>query len=755
MQKTLLALSISCLFSANISAASYRDFDIESLQALSLKDLLNVQVESASLKQSSLINAPANIKIVTHDQIRQRGYQTLIDVLRDVPGFDFANHLDSAGEYTSHSVNRGIGGTPGNVQLLIMIDGIVQNHIAFNWSQPWGNQQIFSDIERIEIVQGPGSASYGANAYSGVVHFITKSAKEHPTAHASALIGQDNTRSYQFMVNHAVSDLYLQLAGRFFSTSGDNGLDSYDPAGYFQAHAYPNILTEQYVDGILQVNTPSPLANTFKLAGYNNFSDDDALRGKVTWQPENTSSGLNRLEFGFNHWQQAQGLGSYVTGFEYQTRDKSYQKVHQAEHYYVDFDIGLSPNIELESRIWYRKNQQKPKTGFKYSYRFVDLIKSYHSLSEQNAIEQQLNINDIFDSDLQIGYRLMRSDKMGQITSLGRYQLGEEANSSSDWLMAIQGLGLNQYAQYDVETVDEQAVYVQAQGKLFTQLDYTLGLRFDHSDAFGNTFNPRAALNYHYRSTADDKLVFKLLFGEAFREPSIFELNDEFRGNESLEPEKVRTVELVSQYFKAFNSQQIDVKTAVYFSHEQSRIALDVDDSPGGSRYQNQDDTDYFGITIDANYSLDKDLAIYLNYHYTDGGHVNHNSALDHSANHKFNWGIHYQATDYLAVNFRANHLVSQNVPNSNSYFDNKAPSLSLYNLVLSSKDMSFAGIKLSPQLIVKNVFDKKYVLVGRQDGSSDIKLFNPNTNVNPFGFAPPYHPQQGRTVALNFNITF
>ena len=80
------------------------DYDLDALQALSLKDLLNVQVKTASLKQQSLLDAPANIKIVTAEQIKQRGYQNLIDILRDVPGFDFANYQDGAGEYTSHSI---------------------------------------------------------------------------------------------------------------------------------------------------------------------------------------------------------------------------------------------------------------------------------------------------------------------------------------------------------------------------------------------------------------------------------------------------------------------------------------------------------------------------------------------------------------------------------------------------------------------------------------------------------------------------
>ena len=130
------------------------------------------------------------------------------------------------------------------------------------------------------------------------------------------------------------------------------------------------------------------------------------------------------------------------------------------------------------------------------------------------------------------------------------YQIGQQASTSSDWLAAEAGLGLNVYSETPLEHIDEQAVYVEAQGYLNDRLNYTLGMRYDHSDAYGGTTNPRAAINYN----ASQSLVFKLLYGQAFREPSIFELNDEFRGNPNLKPEQVRTTELVSHYFLKFFS---------------------------------------------------------------------------------------------------------------------------------------------------------------------------------------------------------
>ena len=117
-------LLASCTLSS--TADENTQYSLETLHAMSLNELLNLEVISASRTKEKIIDAPANITVVTAKTIHQRGYQNLIDVLRDVPGFDFANIEDSAGEYTTHSVNRGLGGLPGNVQLLILVDGVVQ-----------------------------------------------------------------------------------------------------------------------------------------------------------------------------------------------------------------------------------------------------------------------------------------------------------------------------------------------------------------------------------------------------------------------------------------------------------------------------------------------------------------------------------------------------------------------------------------------------------------------------------------------------
>ena len=117
--------------------------------------------------------------------------------------------------------------------------------------------------------------------------------------------------------------------------------------------------------------------------------------------------------------------------------------------------------------------------------------------------------------------------------------------------------------------------------------------------------------------------------------------------------------------------------------------------------------------------------------------------------------GVNYRLLPHLAVDLRANHLIGRNAPVSNAYFSGDIGNLSLYNLVISAPDLSLSGVSITPQFIVNNLFDKDYVLVGRQDGASDVNAYDINNNADPDGFTPAYHPQLGRTVALQLLVSF
>lgn len=118
-------------------------------------------------------DAPASVTVITEEEIAASGAQTITDLLRDVPGLEVF-----AVSSTDFNVGaRGYNGTLAN-KMLVMIDGrsVYEDFFGF---VVWKSIPVaLEEIKQIEVVRGPGSAVYGANAYGGIVHIITKSARE-------------------------------------------------------------------------------------------------------------------------------------------------------------------------------------------------------------------------------------------------------------------------------------------------------------------------------------------------------------------------------------------------------------------------------------------------------------------------------------------------------------------------------------------------------------------------------------------------
>jgi len=140
---------------------------------LSVEDLLNVEVTSVAKKAQSLNDAPAAAFVISNEDIKRSGSTSIPDALRLAPGLDVAR-ID-ANKWAVSS--RGFNGRFAN-KLLVLIDGRSAYTRSFSGVY-WENQDVMmEDIERIEVIRGPGAALWGANAVNGVINIITKSSSK-------------------------------------------------------------------------------------------------------------------------------------------------------------------------------------------------------------------------------------------------------------------------------------------------------------------------------------------------------------------------------------------------------------------------------------------------------------------------------------------------------------------------------------------------------------------------------------------------
>jgi iron complex outermembrane recepter protein len=235
----LMLLGTNGVWAADAASSSTHS-STNSVADLSLEDLVNLKVTSVSKKEEKLDDAAAAIFVLSNDDIRRSGATTVADALRLVPGLQVAQ-IDS-GDWAVSA--RGFNSQFAN-KLLVMVDGRTVYSPLFSGVY-WDAQQVFlDDVDRIEVIRGPGATVWGANAVNGVISILSKSARdtqgdlvyggggdEHLALGGARYGGKIDDDTY-----YRIYDSY-QLNDNFELANGQSANDSWDlnKAGYRVDH---------------------------------------------------------------------------------------------------------------------------------------------------------------------------------------------------------------------------------------------------------------------------------------------------------------------------------------------------------------------------------------------------------------------------------------------------------------------------------------------------------------------------------------
>jgi iron complex outermembrane receptor protein len=146
---------------------------VPNLGQMSIEDLLNIEITSASRKEQRASDVAAAVFVITHDDIQRSGMTTIPDLLRQVPGVQVAQINSNKWAVSV----RGFNGLYAN-KLLVLIDGRSVYNRIFSGVFWDAEDLILDDIDRIEVVRGPGAVMWGANAVNGVINIVTKVAAD-------------------------------------------------------------------------------------------------------------------------------------------------------------------------------------------------------------------------------------------------------------------------------------------------------------------------------------------------------------------------------------------------------------------------------------------------------------------------------------------------------------------------------------------------------------------------------------------------
>ncbi len=173
----------------------------EELPDIAVEDLLKPVVSARKAATTTFREAPATVYVITDAMIRDRGYNFLYDALRDAPGI---NTIWMGGLYGPILMFRGID-APENNKLLLLVDGVVDNNLSAGTAQVF-MQYSLHDVKRIEVIYGPASALFGANAMTGIINIITSNGED-----LQGVRGQAGTMTW---------DPKLRRKGGFFNVVG-------------------------------------------------------------------------------------------------------------------------------------------------------------------------------------------------------------------------------------------------------------------------------------------------------------------------------------------------------------------------------------------------------------------------------------------------------------------------------------------------------------------------------------------------------
>jgi len=647
---------------------------VNSLLQLSLEQLMDIQVVTASGFEQSTAEAPSTITVITDNQIRQRGYEQLEDALRDVPGIDLI-HIN--GYAPTLIYFRGMYGAE-NLRALLMIDGIAENNIL-GTNDMAGPAYSLHNVKRIEIIWGPASALYGTNAFGGVINIITKKGEDINGFTAEQGYGSFNTSFEKVSLGLRRSKYEFSVAGTLYSSDGPK-FKNRDPQ-----------YTNSFVDKANSLNT------AFSYFG---------KKSKTTlgFRMYNTPMGYGTF---FNSATSLLGLPSQ--GYENKgiigmvSRDIRGEKGGVASYFlrtwYLENEDKPNEKFNLLSRVVYRETGTSDDS---YIYLTLDgrkLIRAiFTSFSSRIMGELKANYKISTNQTLSAGIQYYRDD-------VEKGQRKETLNTTTNYFVDGRDTVYNLYAtflprQNDIRTnFGGYAQYV-LNTNLLTKTNFTIGGRYDYNSYFGYAVSPRVAIV----NKPSDRWTIKFQFGTAFRAPTeneIIQTPPDF----NLKIEKIKTYEIDGVY-----SLKKNVHLQLNLFKNKLTDVIILGNLSGLVANKNPGVQNITGAEFSADFVLKNMLTGFANFTFQDAKGknlvTNYSGQLPGIAKFKANAGLTLHVEDLLTLTLIENWVGKRQVPRTDPYGPVNAYFLT--NFFISTKELFDKGITAS--LNIRNLFNTKWL---------------------------------------------
>lgn len=651
-QTPLICFLFGALLTLSASQCNSSD---RQLWEIPLEELVQTRVSTlASGTATPLDKAAAVVTVITEDDIIAMGATSIEQVLETVPGL----HVGTSDQGYSAKYNiRGITSS-FNAQTLVLINGIPITNIVFgNRGNVWAGMPVKS-VSRIEVIRGPGSAMHGADAFAGVINIITKTRKDINGTITGYRQGSFDTQAAWLEHGQSLNGIDIGLVLELETTDGHKEVVEADVLG---------------------------------------------LSGPVSTMKDSIDA---RLDFSFDQfrlrlgYQDRSNIGTGVGVLPILDTDGRFA----SQRFNTDFtytEKNLAPDLQLETRISYYRDTQEVEDNIMLAPPgafpgFPDGFIGNPGFKEEQA---RLDISAIYEGIRQHIWRFGAGFYWGDVFETTETKNFYPDNSPRP---GIEDVSDNAEVWLPEKHRTNHYVFLQDEWQFTENWLLTTGVRFDHYSDFGDTTNPRLALVW----ATTDTITTKLLYGKAFRAPSITELfvtsNPVNLGNKDLKPETIDTYEFA---FSHQLSPRLNYTANTYYYRVEDLIIS----TPNGQiqQSQNVNDRTGYGVELEIDYKTSPDLRILANYAYQHSEDDKTDKYVGDAPEHQIYSRAEWRLSDKWLISPQLNWVGEQKRTPEDTTRSKNVPHYTTVDLTM--KQLNVVP-DLDMTLAIHNLFDRKVV---------------------------------------------
>jgi iron complex outermembrane receptor protein len=694
------------------AASSEDELEQSILNELSLEALYNLPiVEIATGTAVPLEKAPAVASLITAEDIKAMGALTVDEVLESVAGLHVMT--STVGRIKPVYSFRGLY-TAFNPQVVLLLNGkrmvgsLYASNTVFLGSMNVGN------ISRIEVVRGPGSALYGADAYAGVINIITKSAKELNGFHAGVRAGSNETKNIWAQYGTSLGHEWeLALNLEYFTQDTDTSR---------KVKSDLQTAFDQAPQASPASQAPGPIEDRFEATTYNiHLNNQNWNIGLDGYVKRDAGIGVGIAQAldkqGNDNYDQ------YLFTLGYKNKDwlDNWLFEGQFSYSYADSkpELGIFPSgtvlpVGDDGNIFTPFSDNAAcltanipgigcVTTFSEGY-----LGNPRTVDKIPTIDFTAGYDGLLDHNFRFGVGF-KKEEMDTSESknfgpgvLDRATLGANPNP-----VVVSGrlTSVSNTPYIFAPDKDRHSRYVSLQDIWELDVDWTLtaGVRYDDYSDFGSTTNPRVALVW----TPTANLVTKLLYGEAFRAPTFAELysqnNPIVLGNADLDPETIKTTELAFNYeFSA----KMTAGLNLYYYTTKDMVEF-VANGDGTSTAQNNKNLTGKGVELEGRWKINKQWLLLANYAYQSTKNDDTNKQVEFVPQQQFYIDARWQFKPEWQLSSQLNWVGDRERAAGDTRKD--IQDYALVNMTLRRSRFSFgeSGKNWEIAASIKNIFDE------------------------------------------------